>query len=206
MKNISSTFLLLVGVIFTLPGFSQTYIQVTVNQPPPLIISDLVYHDIIEGNTVTLGGDDIVTGGYGGYVYEWTPSELLDFDTILKPVASPATTTSFTLTVTDRQGCKQSAMQTVTVAPSGINDLPQDYSINVFPNPTTGELNIRIKFPGQIDKITYSVYNSLGSLMHTLESHAATETLDLKDLGPGSYTLIITSQDFTYRKHIILHQ
>jgi len=189
-----------------LPGTSQTYIQVTVNQPSPLVISDLVDHDIIEGNTIALGGDDIVTGGYGGYTFEWTPAEHLDYDTILKPMAYPVTTTSFTLIVTDLQGCHNSAEQTVTVTPSALNDLPGDYSIDVFPNPTTGELNIRIKVPGQVSKVNYTVYNSSGSLMFTLDSHSATETLDLKDLGPGSYTLLMSSEEFTYRKHIILYQ
>lgn len=48
-----------------------------------------------------------------GNVYSWSPSASLSSDTIAQPMASPATTTTYTVTVTTPNGCVQT--DTVTV-------------------------------------------------------------------------------------------
>ena len=123
---------------------------------------------------------------------------------MIKPVARPVSTTVYTLKVSDRQGCFDSVTQKVTVNPLGLNNLAAGYSINVFPNPSTGELIIQIQSSGQINKITYLVYNSSGRLMHTQKTREERVSLDLKHLAPGSYTLVMTSEVFTWQTQIIL--
>jgi hypothetical protein len=67
------------------------------------------------GGTVTLGWSPTVSGGTPGYTYLWTPAAGLNSTTIANPTASPAHTTTYTVTVTDANGCKSTSTVTVTV-------------------------------------------------------------------------------------------
>lgn len=64
------------------------------------------------GNTQLNGS---ATGGTSPYSYLWSPSTGLSNPAIANPVASPAITTTYTLTVTDNVGCYSTDPVTVTV-------------------------------------------------------------------------------------------
>ncbi|MFH2143462.1 MAG: T9SS type A sorting domain-containing protein [Bacteroidota bacterium] len=53
--------------------------------------------------------------GSGGSSYEWSPTTGLSDPNINNPIANPASTTTYTLTVTDAYGCKDTDQATVTV-------------------------------------------------------------------------------------------
>ena len=63
-----------------------------------------------------------VTGGEqlagGGYTYSWAPSAGLNYTNVKNPVAKPAVTTTYTVTVTDRNGCTATSNVTITVQPA----------------------------------------------------------------------------------------
>jgi hypothetical protein len=71
---------------------------------------------IISGGSAQLNGS--VTGGVSPYTYLWTPSTGLSNPSILNPVASPTSTTIYTLTVTGNNGCSGQNSVTVSVAAS----------------------------------------------------------------------------------------
>lgn len=55
-------------------------------------------------------------GGSGGFSYKWSPATGLNFDNIANPIASPAFTTTYILTVTSADGqCSDTDEVTVTV-------------------------------------------------------------------------------------------
>ncbi len=61
-----------------------------------------------------------VTGGVmpaGGYLYSWSPAAGLSAANIANPVATPASTTTYTVTVTDANGCTKTGSITINVAP-----------------------------------------------------------------------------------------
>ncbi|QOW11665.1 T9SS type A sorting domain-containing protein [Kaistella flava (ex Peng et al. 2021)] len=71
---------------------------------------------ICSGNSVTLG-----TTPVSGHTYLWTPSTGLSSATIANPVASPTTTTTYTLVETiTATGCQNTNSVTVTVSPAPV--------------------------------------------------------------------------------------
>jgi autotransporter-associated beta strand protein len=69
------------------------------------------------GVGVGIGGGPTASGGSGsGYTYLWSPATGLNDATLANPTASPITTTAYTVTVTDSEGCTAvSSAVTVTV-------------------------------------------------------------------------------------------
>ncbi|HMG16506.1 MAG TPA: gliding motility-associated C-terminal domain-containing protein [Saprospiraceae bacterium] len=47
------------------------------------------------------------------YTYKWTPAATLNFDNIFNPIASPIETTTYTVVVTDHNGCTGTASATI---------------------------------------------------------------------------------------------
>ncbi|HOC57265.1 MAG TPA: autotransporter-associated beta strand repeat-containing protein [Verrucomicrobiota bacterium] len=70
-----------------------------------------------EGGAAALGGSPTASGGSGsGYIYSWSPTAGLSDPTAANPTAVPASTTIYTVTVTDANGCEApSDSVTVTV-------------------------------------------------------------------------------------------
>ena len=74
---------------------------------------------ICNGSNTTIGGSPTASGGSGsGYTYLWIPSTGLSSSTVANPTASPTTTTTYKLVVSDGAGCV-SDTSTVTVYVSG---------------------------------------------------------------------------------------
>ncbi len=72
---------------------------------------------IIQGNSTTLNGSG--SGGNPPYAYAWSPAASLSDPLIANPLATPAVTTVYTLTVVDTYGCYDADEVTVTVIPAG---------------------------------------------------------------------------------------
>ncbi|MCW3103600.1 MAG: hypothetical protein JWO09_2040 [Bacteroidetes bacterium] len=71
---------------------------------------------VCSGSCVSMAG--YATGGSGGgYTYSWSPAAGLSSSTISNPTACPVTTTVYTLTVTDANGCTANTVNTVGVNP-----------------------------------------------------------------------------------------
>ncbi|TPD70402.1 choice-of-anchor L domain-containing protein, partial [Flavobacterium microcysteis] len=99
------------------PNLSGT---ATIGNPTPIVAN--------AGPDVTIcpGGNTQLSGS-GGVVYSWSPATGLNFTNIANPIASPTTTTTYTLTVTNASGQCTSTDQVVVnvdaapVAPTAAN-------------------------------------------------------------------------------------
>ncbi|MCC6600819.1 MAG: hypothetical protein IT223_09120, partial [Crocinitomicaceae bacterium] len=94
---------------------SSDQVVVTVHALPQVNAgSDL---SICEGGSVALNG--LVNGGQAPYSIAWTPAASLSSASVLNPTATPVSSASYTLSITDNLGCVSSDAVAVTV-----NQLP----------------------------------------------------------------------------------
>ena len=87
---------------------SNASVTVTVSPPPT----------VTAGSNVTIcnGGSTTLNASSSANTYSWAPSTGLSSTTVLNPSASPTTSTTYTLFVTDANGCTNSASVTVNVS------------------------------------------------------------------------------------------
>lgn|GEM_PF-321497 len=67
----------------------------------------------------------------GGAQYQWVPGYGLNNTEIENPIANPATTTDYTVYITDQYGCKDSQNVNVQVYPLAVLEMPE--SVNIYP-------------------------------------------------------------------------
>ncbi|MFM9006966.1 MAG: gliding motility-associated C-terminal domain-containing protein, partial [Bacteroidota bacterium] len=96
----------------------------------PLRIVSQAPTDIAVCNTqIICEGESTELWANGGTRYRWSPEKGLDDPHAQRPHASPDSTTTYTVTVTDESGCEATAEITVTVLCDTL-DLPTGFSPN----------------------------------------------------------------------------
>ena len=85
----------------TMLGCTGPFTPVTVTIAPGLVVNAGLDDTVCFGMSANLS----VTPNGAGYTYAWTPAGTLSSSTIFNPVASPAVTTAYSVTVTDPSGC-----------------------------------------------------------------------------------------------------
>ncbi len=98
-------------VVDTNGCISYDTVTVTVNELPEVAISG--EHKVCLGNSVELSAD--VSGGTPAYSYIWTPEFALDNPTTKTIVGSPLTNTTYSVEVTDANGCISEAEYLVEI-------------------------------------------------------------------------------------------
>ncbi len=102
----------------------------------------------------------------GALSYTWSPVTGLDNFRIANPVASPTSTTVYTVTGKDQNGCSNSDTVTVKVNFNGnsVYGLPNSFT------PNNDGLNdcFGIKYWGQVSELDFNIYNRFGErVFHT---------------------------------------
>lgn len=153
-------------------------------------------------NTVTLTGAGSTSTNYISY-YEWEQvSGPQDGSTILNTASkTPVVTFTqsgtyvFRLTVTDTYNFSATDEVTVVVGGLSATDPKQtDVNIQVYPNPTTANLNLRLTLK-QASNLVVRIYNSSGYIRNTYymgNTDVINRTFDVSGLSTGVYILEIT--------------
>jgi hypothetical protein len=202
--------LFLILCIFPFFVFAQRDINLHINQPPELgFVLNKQDTTIQKGGSVVLDAGLIISGGEGDYLYSWYPSETLNNSNILKPVASPAETTTYVLTVFDEGGCSFSIDYTVKV---NLGVAIEDVGLNnyftaiLYPNPNLGEFKVNLNGP-PAPKIEMYIYDSGGKVIKTqiIKNFSGnhTENIQIK-LVSGVYTLLINSKEKNLSRQFII--
>lgn len=104
-------------------------LDVTITQPDVLLIA--ISPDstgIVQGETVGLTA--VVSGGTEPYSYAWSPSVFLNCNDCQNVTASPDSTSTFVVQVTDSNGCTNAGDALITVIPSFLIEVPSGFSPN----------------------------------------------------------------------------
>ncbi len=112
----------------------------------PISVNAGTDSDICDGDNILLGGSPTASGVTAPFSYAWTPITGLDDETIANPTATPTDTTTYTVIVTDNNGCQGSDQVT----------------INLNPNPTPSVSGNNTVCPGATGEV-YSTTNNVGS-------------------------------------------
>lgn len=111
-------------------------------------------------------GEFATLSAYGGGTYRWDPGFGLSDSTIANPVATPTSTTKYTVTVTTSEGCVASAEVLVSVVCDTLF-VPTGYSPNGNGINDTYEIDGLDKYPG--NKIF--IYNRWGNLVFKMKDY-----------------------------------
>jgi len=129
------------------------------NLPGPVAEITAAPTTITEGNTVLLIGSSV-----GGTSFTWTPASSLSCSNCVTPVASPSSTTTYTLYVKDVNGCVDSASITITIK-KGCADEKDIYIANVF-SPNADGKNDVLNIEGDgLTNIYWAIYDRWGNLL-----------------------------------------
>jgi len=133
-------------------------IDTLINEPPLLTVDAGNTVEIVLGESTTLDA----TPSAPVAVYSWAPSTGLDNALIDNPAASPLETTTYTVTVTDANGCV--AFDTVTVIILLI--APEIHISNAF-TPNGDGINDWFKaYTENVDQFSLRIYNRWGELVY----------------------------------------
>ncbi len=89
---------------------SQTKPGYIVVNPAPIAVAG--------PDTVVCEGAEVPLFAGGGVTYEWSPANTLNNPNIANPISNPTATTTYSVIVTDANGCKDTADVSVTATPS----------------------------------------------------------------------------------------
>ena len=170
---------------------SSASIQVVINPNPTITI--------VASNSVVCKGETCTVTASGAQTYSWNTGNTA---ATVNVTSSLVTTVNYSVTGTNSLGCSNSNSISVKVnACVGLDEqtLTNDV-IDIFPNPSKGQVTIQTSAPVQI-----SVFNQLGQLLLTKRINAEEENkLVLKDLKAGVYLIAIENGREKLNRKIIV--
>ena len=97
------------------------------------------YEEVCGGDFTTIGGSPTVSGGAGPWTYQWSPTTYLNCSNCANPVATPLVTTTYSITITDVNGCIDSSSVLMQVHPNPTAIFSVDTPCLGFPNNFTDQ-------------------------------------------------------------------
>lgn len=173
-------YLLICCLFFYHNSEAQQTLVFKVKQPPPLLVDAGADKVAIKGDPVELGGAVPASGGSGVYTYSWSPAEGLDRTDIANPVATPDSTTTYTLSVSDGAGCDMTAVVTVMVnSVTGVDNFTDKLDIAIYPNPNSGTFTITSTKELDLNPVMLEIHDPLGRLIYKETVEAPGRKLDM---------------------------
>ncbi len=140
------------------------------------------------------------SGGAGGYTYQWLPTNGLSNPNDANPQAMPQVTTTYTVIVTDSNGCTAEAQVTITVLPPVIITMPTAFS----PNGDTNN-DVYEPFIPNDDAViqVFQIYDRWGALLHDDPSGAWDGQYVGTDQPVGTYVYVVEYLDRLNRSNTL---
>jgi hypothetical protein len=154
-------------------------------------------------DTLIMQGDSAIVGANKGEanLYNWQPITGLSCTNCPNPKASPTITTTYTVTKTQCSSVTNDAI-TVTVSPTGLNELNINNSFNLTPNPTNSIININSIYEMQKIEVT----NIAGQILLQETINSKTHQLQLNNISQGIYFIKVNyANGLSVTKKIIVN-
>jgi gliding motility-associated-like protein len=177
------------------PSQTQTYSVVITSadgcvdtQRTTVFINPLPFVDAWPDTTI-FQGEDVLLNASPGVSVSWSPSETLDDPGSFNPLANPLVTTTYTLTLTDQNGCINVDSATVEVLELLEIFIPTAFSPNG--DGVNDELFVINRGIGTLEE--FSIYNRYGQLVFTTNdiNQGWDGRFDGKDQELGSYVVVL---------------
>jgi hypothetical protein len=182
-------------IIMSQAAFSQTTVDLSVNQPAELVADAGDEATINVDETAVIGGSPTVSGGTSPYSYYWNWASFLNDRTLPNPVATPPGTMTFTVVVTDANGCSDSDAVTITVlGGTGISDI-ESFIVDI--DNITGDRELKISI---LSLSGQKVYEEIFKVKVSLE-----EEINISGWQRGYYIIKIDGESTHITKQLILH-
>lgn len=174
---------------------SESIDTIYIAQPNELLVTTSATDDNVNTCTGTAAAEP--TGGSMPYTYLWN-----DEESQTTQMATNLCAGEYHVTVQDNNGCSTTA-QVVVQRNVGVNDnISDNNTMTVYPNPTNGELNI--VGPQMTDApALLQIFNAMGQLVLEEQSNTSRFNMNLQ-AKPGVYHVRITIDHNTYDQKIIL--
>jgi|GEM_PF-6558142 len=145
--------------------------------------------------------DTICSGGFtqlnasGGGSYQWIPSTGLSCTTCPNPVATPSSSTSYVVIVTNSQGCQNTDFAIVTVEIcTDAQEISAGTSLKVYPRPASGQVSVAVDLPGDAKNLQLVLHDLTGRVVREAGvANNSVITLERDGLGSGCYLLRLLS-------------
>jgi hypothetical protein len=137
----------------------------------------------------------------GGDYYHWLPEENLNNPYIASPIASPDTTTTYTVLIV---GDTCITTEQVTVYVENISQINENTSkeISIFPNPLSNSNILNIN--KTLNKADIIITNSVGQVVFNDNNFSGNTILLNKHLKPGMYLIEIFEEENAFKSKIII--
>lgn len=134
----------------------------------------------VTNNTLLCTGETASLTASGADTYTWSTTEMTAVIAV-----SPTSTTDYTVTGTDVNGCMNTAVVTQDVSTcTGIVMIEQRPVISVYPNPSSGELMINLIVNSDVE-----ISNQLGQVIYSKHLEQGQSNVDISSYAKGIYFL-----------------
>lgn len=111
---------------------------------------------------------------------------------------APTANTAYTITATS-VSCSTSQSFSINVSKcTGLSAVNEDLQINIYPNPSSGNLNIDIDGEAEL-----KIYNISGQFMGTYVLHAGSNQIDISNFTAGMYFSEVHQNEKVFRQSIV---
>lgn len=170
----------------------------TITSPALLSVASSITNQIQNG---ALGAiSTTVSGGVAPFSYHWNNGDSTSS-------LSNLTAGVYKVTVTDKNGCTTSQIDTVNFIPDGINEISGDVKdFNVYPNPSSGLFNVLVELSHTVP-VQLEIYAITGQQIPAMIQQSPlnnTYQLDLSDQPSGVYLIKLTAGDYSVVKRVTL--
>ncbi|HWB61876.1 MAG TPA: C10 family peptidase, partial [Chitinophagales bacterium] len=168
----------------------------TVAIPAPLQVS-VSANDATTGDNGSVSVDNVAQG-IGPYAYLWSNGDTTSFVGNVAPGA-------YTVTVTDVNGCQQTATAQVDGAvATAINQTGNTVNTSVYPNPAKNNVTVNLgKINGQT---SISLINSLGQTIKTMNISDVQTNIDLSQVADGIYFIQVKQGQNTSTTQLVVRK